>query len=41
MKELRRWQVEVLGAEFVKALAKPGAAAAAQALAVDESPYKD
>jgi ribonuclease D len=42
MKELRRWQVEVLGEDFVKALKKPGAAAAPAPAAVsEESPYKD
>jgi hypothetical protein len=51
VKELRRWQVEVLGADFVKALAAhrkaaPAAPAAAStsssaASAKDESPYRD
>ncbi|HWJ21379.1 MAG TPA: HRDC domain-containing protein, partial [Gemmatimonadaceae bacterium] len=40
MKELRRWQIEVLGEEFVKALRKPAAAAKPAAVA-DDSPYKD
>ena len=41
MKELRRWQIEVLGEEFVKALRKPAAAATKTAGVADESPYKD
>jgi ribonuclease D len=42
MKELRRWQIEVLGEDLVKALKKPGIPAAPPPAGVsEESPYKE
>ena len=41
VRELRRWQVEVLGKEFVKAVGKSGGTPAPPAATEDESPYRD
>src|SRR3712207_6622476 len=40
IKELRRWQVEELGADVIRALKVPGAAPA-EAVVEEGSPYKD
>ena len=44
VKELRRWQVEVMGEDFLRALEphrKPAAKGAAKAVPEDESPYRE